>query len=57
VYDPWYSFVELRALRLAAFLAGRRYQAEEDAKVCDSDPVAIGVFQAAAIRCAAKEME
>jgi len=30
-----YTFASLEALRAAAFLAGRRYQAEEDAKVCE----------------------
>jgi hypothetical protein len=43
-------------IRIAAFNAGRRYQAGEDAKVCDADPVAIGIFHAAAIRRAAERI-
>jgi hypothetical protein len=46
----------IQAIRLAAFNAGRRYQAGEDAKVCDADPVAIGIFHAAAIRRAAERI-
>jgi hypothetical protein len=56
VHGEDFQKYQMEDLRLAAFNAGRRYQAGEDAKVCDVDPVAIGIFHAVAIRLAAKRI-